>query len=204
MSRRLASLIIATLVGTSLAAQAKVEIIPTLGLYLPSGNVADQYGAGCSCQVTANQEQSFLLGLRVTIWANRNLGLETSAATIGSGVHLVAQGVESGDTTGTVNILSERIVWNFFRPSPSAGFYAAGGISYITHSSPAYEGLTGLSNVAGSAGLGVRLFLGSSLTFKAEGEDYIYTTQFELPSSQKLDAKHQNDIVISLGLAIGL
>lgn len=188
----------------ALAAQAKVEIIPTLGLYLPSGNVADQYGAGCSCQVTANQEQAFLLGVRVTIWATRNLGLETSAATIGSGVHLIAQGVESGDTTGTVNILSERVVWTFLRPSSSAGFYAAGGISYISHSSPAYEGLTGLSNIAGSAGLGVRLFLGSSMTFKAEGEDYVYTTQFELPNAQKLDAKHQNDIVISLGLAIGL
>jgi len=203
MLRLLTTIAFTTAAVGSLAAQAKVEITPTVGLYLPSANIVDQYGGGCGCQVSVNQEQAFLLGVRLTVWATRNLGLETSLATIGSGVHVVEAGVGSGDTTGTVDIISERVVWGFWHPNPTSTVYLAGGLAFITHSSPAYEGLSGTNNTGAGAGVGVRLGLGSSLTFKAEGEEYFYTAQFTA-QGQQTEARHQTDKLITIGLAIGL
>jgi hypothetical protein len=185
-------------------AQARVELVPTVGLYLPSGNTVDQFGAGCSCQVTVNQEQAFLLGLRLTVWPSARVGLETSLGVASSGVHLIAQGQASGDTTGTVKIVSERVIVSLTAPTATTALYVGGGLAYVTHDSPAYEGLTGTNDLGAGLAVGLRFRAGSSLTLQTEAEDYIYSIRLTAPNSQQTDAKRQNDLVISIGLAIRL
>lgn len=192
-------------VASPLGAQAHVDLAPTVGLYLPAGNVIDQPGAGCGgCQVTFTQQAAFLLGVRLTIWGSGGrLGLETSLGLAFSGVHGNASGYASGDTSGSVGIFSERVVWSITRPSASTMVYAAGGLAYLTHSSDAYQGVSGTSDLGVALGAGLRFPVGSGIWMKTELEDFIYSAQFEV-NGQATTSKQQNDFLVSVGLGIRL
>lgn len=191
-------------IAAPLAAQAHVDVAPTVGLYIPTGNVLDQPGPGCGgCQVTFKQQAGFLLGVRLTIWATSHIGLESSLSYAFSGVHGTAQGYASGDTSGTVTAFTERLLWAFTKPGASTAFYAAGGIAYLSHNSAAYEGVSGTTDLGAALGLGARFPVGGSIAMKTELEDLIYSTQFE-SGGQSTESKHQNDLLVTLGLSIRL
>src|SRR5262249_38771501 len=141
---------------------------------------------------------------RLTVWPSPRLGLETAVGVISNGVHLVAQNYASGDTTGTVKIFSERLIWNVTSPEFNTSVYLAGGIAYVTHDSPAYEGVTGTDNVSLGLGAGLRFHAGRSTVIKLEVEDYIYSTQFTLPDAEQTEARGQNDLMLTVGMAIRL
>lgn len=193
-------------VAAPLSAQTHVELAPTVGLYVPTAPVADQPGAGCGgCQVTFKQEAGFFLGGRLTIWTgNGHLGLETSLGFANSSVHGTAQGYFSGDTTGTVGIFTERLLWAFTKPGASPSVYAAGGLAYLTHSSDAYQGVSGTSNLGAVLGLGARFPVGGGIAMKTEFEDLIYSTQFDLGGGQSTVSKRQNDLLVTVGMSIKL
>ena len=197
--------IVLCIAAAPVVAQTRVEVAPTVGLYIPSGNVVDQPGAGCGgCQVTFSQQAGFLIGARLTIWpSGGRLGLETSIGMAFSGVHGVAVGYGSGDTSGTVGIFTERVLWAFTKPGAGTAIYGAGGVAYLLHTSDAYQGLSGTSDLGLALGLGGLFPLGGGVALKTELEDLIYSTQFEA-GGQSTESKHQNDFVLSLGLSIHL
>src|SRR5262249_16193238 len=119
-------------------------------------------------------------------------------------VHLVAQNYASGDTTGTVKIFSERLIWNVTSPEFNTSVYLAGGIAYVTHDSPAYEGVTGTDNVSFALRAGLHSHAGRSPVTKLEVETYICAPQFTLPDAEQTEARGQTDLMLTVGMAIRL
>lgn len=200
------SLVVLILVGAGLAsvgspsrlaAQAKLEFTPFAGLYIPTANVIDQSG------VTLKQKTTVAFGGRVAVWVSERIGVEGSFGFAPSGVKAETP-LGSADTSASIVMASGRVLIGL----PSSGntsYHLIVGGGIVSHGGAGYEGATGKTDIGGVVGAGARIKVGPSLRLRLDLEDNLFSAKFKEPiSGLETDSKFQNDLVISLGLAIPL
>ncbi len=210
LKRRVIVLVLGTTAG-SLAitprssAQVRFEFTPFGGLYLPTSKVIDQFSTACNCQVSGKQKTNFSLGGRIAAWVSDRLAVEGSFGYSGSGVSITAAGFGSADTSANILTGSARLLIGLGPRALNTLFYLSGGLGLVAHGGAAYTGASGTTRVGAIAGVGARLKVAPSLAVRAELEDYLYSAQFSASSGGgQTNSKFQNDLVLSLGLAIPL
>jgi hypothetical protein len=185
--------------GAAAPAAAQVMMTPLVGTYLATGNVYEESGG----LGTATQGTSFAAGLRLTYSSSGRLGVEGALT-------YAPSKVEFTTTSGTVSRRADlwlgqlRLIYILNSAWAPINVYAAGGPAVVARGGDAYEGASGLTDLAGNFGLGALFRLGSGFRIRLEVESYIYNTSITLSTGETTGSKLQGDFVFSFALSIPL
>ncbi len=199
--RTLGALAAALALAAPLAAQ--VRFAPTIGVYMPTGNLADVV-IGSDSLAELKQDVGLALG------ANLGVGLGSRVVFQMAGSYVPSQlsGTVSGVGTWTqsdANLFFGNANLTFYvvKPTSPVWFSLSGGGSVVDRSGAAYDGVAGTTDYGGLVGATVGFRLGGLLSFNVSATDYIYGAQFEKDGYTTSETT-QNDILIGLGLGIPL
>ena len=188
----------------ALAAQAKAEFIPFVGLYLPAASIVDESG------VTLKHNTTFVFGLRLGLQVTDRVGVEGSFGYTPSGVTISAAGIGSADTAARVILASGRVLFGVGPRTGSTAWHVLAGLSVVAHGGDAYDllqagagSLSGATDIGMVVGVGGKFKIGSSLAVRVDVEDNLYSAKFNLGGANS-QSKFQNDVVASMGLVIRL
>lgn len=180
---------LATAVATPAAAQGGVNLVPWVGVYVPTSNSIGALGEDLSRDV------SVAGGARLTFWGTGHLGFEISGGYAPSKI---------GDQTinERVNLLlaNARLLLALSPVTNKVGFYIAGGPALLARGSNPFDNDRSSTDLGGVLGLGFRFGGGdnSRVGFRIDLEDYLYNGDFGGGND------FQNDLVASLGVSIAL
>jgi hypothetical protein len=167
------------------AAQGSVEVVPYVGVYLPTQNLVDHPPPGnvwgYSPQLSLKQKAGIALGGRLTVWWSSRLGAE---ATLGySSSDLSAVTIQLADSSAHVITASARAL---MRISPTGGgpplLRLGAGIGFLSRGGGAYlERGTTLRSVCGTSRFAGVVSAGTGFTFgrgrvalRLDAENYMY------------------------------
>ena len=180
---------LATVAATPAAAQGGVNLVPWVGVYVPTSNSVGALGEDLSRDV------SVAGGARLTFWGTGHLGFEVSGGYAPSKI---------GDETinERVNLLlaNARLLFALSPVTNKVGFYIAGGPALLARGSNPFDDDRSSTDLGGVLGLGFRFGGGdnSRVGFRIDLEDYLYNGDFGGGDD------FQNDLVASLGVSIAL
>ena len=180
---------LSTAVATPAAAQGGVNLVPWVGVYVPTSNSVGSLGEDLSRDV------SVAGGARLTFWGSGHLGFEVSGGYAPSKI---------GDETinERVNLLlaNARLLLALSPVTNKVGFYIAGGPALLARGSNPFDDDRSSTDLGGVLGLGLRFGGGdnSRVGFRIDLEDYLYNGDFGGGDD------FQNDLVASLGVSIAL
>ena len=200
----------------ALAGQGKgrIELTPFLGMYVPVADLIKESDPSSGLSVVFGQKSAFSLGARLGYGLSDRAALEGAFGYTSSDVTVEVPGVGGTSISGTVLQGSARVVYRLNAPTSPTGWHLIGGLavtsrggdiwSQIESSGTKVNGRTDFGVVVGG---GVRLPVGKGFALRIDVEDYISQAKFTLDDGvQALDSESQlqNDLVLSVGLAIQL
>lgn len=183
-------------------AQTRVDLTPFIGVYFPLANAVNQNGTQLS------QTFSAAFGARLAIWGSK-LGVEVGGAFAKSGV----SDQFDPPVPGSIALGSFRVLVPLAQGTTSClmtvggcqpSVYVSGGFGFIKRGGQAWQGTTGLLNLTGSLGMGVRIPASPKLTVRVDGEVLLYSAQFGSATLGPTSSQFQEDVVLSAGLWIPL
>jgi hypothetical protein len=210
---------VALLVITPLAAAAgqgkgRVELTPYLGMYLPVADIIQQSDPGSGVSLSFKQKSALSFGGRLTYGLSDRAALEGGFGYTSSDVKLELSGLGSAALGGTVMTASARVLYRLNQPSAPTGWHLIGGVAMISRGGDIWDQLEsggvrvdGRTDFGAVIGGGVRLPMGRRLALRIDVEDYVHQAKFTIDDGvTPLDTESQlqNDLVISVGLAIQL
>lgn len=209
------------LVPSSLSAQTQFAISGFGGAFLPASDLTggvffielqDPAFAG-DVAATFRQKTAFQFGGRLTLWASQRFGIEAEAvfALSDLNVDVLFPAVDPGPPI-TVNLISasENIDGNVFLGSVNAVFalirppleplvvFVSGGLGFVSRGGDASDTFDTTTNVAGTWGFGLKYGVARGVWLRGDVRDYIY--KFKGVDTDELEAKWQNDLLVSAGL----
>ena len=193
-----------------LAGQGKVEFTPFVGLYLPTTDEIEFRNVlTTGDRVTTKHKTTVIFGARLSVWIADRVAVEGSFGYAPSKVEATytdpSNATQSSDTTSHVIQASARVLVGFGPNAGSTSWHLILGGGLAAHGGPAYDGLSGLTDFGGIAGVGARFKVGPSLAIRVDVEDNLYSARFtDDATGAQTASKFQNDITISAGLAIPL
>lgn len=193
-----------------LAAQGKAEFTPFAGLFAPTAKVIEE-SCGTGCTVSLKQEATVLFGARIGVWVNERIAIEGAFGYAPSKGEFAETGVGSADTSAHVLLATGRLLlgvgpaggntsWHII---VGAGIVSHGGAAYDAFEAAAGEKIEGKTKGAGVVGFGGTFKLAPTLGLRLDVEDHLYSAKFRGASSgAETESKFQNDIGVTLGLAV--
>ena len=220
LTTRLIVMALLTLSGVSSLARAqrggRVEAVPFIGFYVPVATLIEVVDPGSGVGVKFEQQAAFSFGGRIGYWVTPRVAVEGAAGYTASDVKLTILG------TGTPAVQSDGArVLGFsararlrLRAGPAA-FHLLGGVAVVSRYGSLWDLLAqsgipvaGRTDVGALLGAGVAFPVCPGLEFRVEVEDYVHQAKFTVGGGanppESTDARTQNDLVISTGLAIRL
>lgn len=199
--RTLGALAAALVAAAPLAAQ--VRFAPTIGVYLPTSNLADVI-LGTDSIAELKQDVGIALGANLGVGLGQRVVLQVAGSYVPSQLSGTVTGTGSF-TQSDANLFFGNANLTLYVVKPTSPIWLAlsGGGSMVSRSGTAYEGVTGTTDYGGLVGATVGFRLGSLLSFNVSATDYIYGAQFEKDGYTTTETT-QNDILLGLGLGIPL
>ncbi len=203
--------LLALLAAAPALGQPAVEITPTMGVYIPTGNLVEQQIYVDNDAVTAelDHKSGLAIGGRVTVWLPTGIGLE------GSYLYAMSDARESASFGGLSGSASEdahvglgaaKLLYKLGAvPAAPMTFHLGVGLAVISHGGKYWDlvNVDGTTDVGGVIGLGASLHLPGMVAIRVDAEDYIYSAKFDEQGAET-DSKMQNDLMLTVGLAIKL
>jgi hypothetical protein len=210
-----AVLVLAPLMNAAGQAKGRVELTPFIGMYLPVAdiiNISDPTGSGLD--LAFSQKSAFSLGGRLGYGLSDRAALEGAFGYTSSDVKIDVGGFGSVALGGTVLQGSARVLYRLNAPASPTAWHLVGGVAMISRGGEVWDTLsTDSTSVDGRTdfgvviGGGVSLPVGKGLALRIDVEDYVYQAKFTFDlAGSRLDTESQlqNDLVLSVGLAIQL
>jgi hypothetical protein len=182
---------------------AQVHFTPTVGLYLPTSNLANVV-LGTDSLADLKQDVGVALGAALGFGLGSRVGLQFAGSYVPSQLSGTVTGTGSF-TKSDANLFFGNANLTFYVIPPSSPIWLAlsGGGSVVNRSGAAYDGVSGTTDYGGLVGATVGFHLGNVLSFNVSATDYIYGAQFE-KNGITTPSTTQNDILLGLGLGIPL
>ncbi len=200
--------------GQSDSLSETLEWIAFAGGLLPTRDLATVSGLGLGSGThTLQQQAGAVVGTRITAWWSRHIGWDVGfsyspgsvSATSEGGGDACGSGIE--DCTGDVWVGASRLLIRYV-PASEGSWYLFGGMGVVVvgHSGAVWEQEGALTDFGGAIGVGGAYELSRRFALRLELEDYIYSFRADFEADSHLElvggTKLQNDLVLSLGLAI--
>lgn len=169
------------------------------------------------------QATSVSLGSRLTVWLPGRVGIEFTVNYAPSDVKGIGaySGAFAGPTAAHVMAGSAKALVRQGSPDATPAFHVGGGVGIVDYGGPAYsfgDLQSGHASFSGIVTGGATFGLSSSLAMRLDAEDYVFIAHFQCSynyqdrgvcaavnqGGQNSSSKLQNDLVLSLGLAIHL
>jgi hypothetical protein len=183
-------------------APAQVSLAPTIGVYIPTAELAK-----AASGQEYKQEISITLGGRLGINIGQRLGIEATAAYAPSKLKFSATGSSS---TSDANVLtgSGRVFVELVPRTSPISLQLNGGVGLVRRSGAAYDGDPDATDLGGVVGATLRFRLGQLLHLQLHAEDFVYKARYApdtaTPGAFTLANKQLNDIHLAVGIGIPL
>ena len=202
------------LTAPPLAAQGQVDLAPYVGVYVPTASLTPAQ--------LLKQTTSVSLGSRLTMWLPGRMAIEFTVNYAPSDVTGIGaySGAYRGPSAAHVMAGSAKALVRLGSPDAAAAFHVGGGLAIVDHGGPAYNYGDLQSGSASFGGIvaGGATFRLASLAMRLDAEDYVFIAHFQCSynyqargvcaavnlAGNNSSSKLQNDLVLSLGLAIHL
>lgn len=195
MKASLRALVAAMAVGTMtaghLAAQGSFTITPYAGMYVPTRNTFSDV------TTDVKRNNAFIGGLRLTAWGARVVGFEFTGA-YSPAKSTVLGATLNGERNTKVFLGAAKLMLGVSPASSKVGLHLGLGPAIIRRGDDVLREGESSTDLGGVVGAGVRVAIGSALGLRFDIEDYLYGGDFD--GSRKF----QNDLVLSVGLSLGL
>lgn len=182
---------------------AQVSFTPTIGVYLPTSNLADVV-LGTDSLAELKQDVGLAIGASLGVGLGSRVLLQFAGSYVPSELSGTVTG--AGDfTQSDANLFFGNANLTFYvvRPTSPVWLSLSAGGGMVSRSGAAYEGVSGTTDYGGLVGATVGFRLGSLLSFNISATDYIYGAQFEKDGYTTAETS-QNDILLGLGLGVPL
>ena len=182
---------------------AQVSFTPTIGVYLPTSNLADVV-LGTDSLADLKQDVGLALGASLGVGLGSRVLLQLAGSYVPSELSGTVTG--AGDfTQSDANLFFGNANLTFFvvRPTSPVWLSLSAGGGMVSRSGAAYDGVSGTTDYGGLVGATVGFRLGSLLSFNISATDYIYGAQFE-KDGYTTNETNQNDILLGFGLGVPL
>ena len=200
---RRAALALLFIPASAASMSAQVSFSPTVGVYLPTSNLAD-VALGTDSLANLQQDVGLALGASLGVGLGSRVGIQAAGSYVPSELSGTVTGAGSF-TQADANLFFGNLNLTFYVVKPTSPVWlslSAGG-SMVSRSGAAYEGVTGTTDYGGLVGATVGFRLGSVLSFNVSATDYIYGAQFEKDGYTTTETD-QNDILLGFGLGVPL
>ncbi|HJR63053.1 MAG TPA: outer membrane beta-barrel protein [Gemmatimonadaceae bacterium] len=182
----------------SLFAQG-TEVVPFIGLYAPLSNLFEED------EFEAKHGSGLSFGARVVYRGASRLGFEGAFSYSSSEVEVSATDNDdiSIDFDANVIIFRGKVLYDLSQPQGRVRPHIGAGIAAIIRGGDFYDetDLEGTTDLGFVLAAGLRFPVGERLMLSVELEDFISSAKFEQDDDES-DAKLQNDLLLSVGLAI--
>ncbi|MSR03239.1 MAG: hypothetical protein EXR94_10965 [Gemmatimonadetes bacterium] len=174
----------------SAAARVKgVELNGFFGIYGPTNK------EGLQGTREALRRGSAAFGGRLTYWTGKALGLELTGAFSPARIRVSSTAGQFARSTA-VAMGSGKLMFNLTPGSKLCGLAPGGGVAGIHTGKTVADPNVSATDVAGVAGVSLRINLGENVALRGDFEDYIYNGSFGR------GAKSTQDLVVTAGLAL--
>lgn len=196
----------------------RIEVTPVVGLYLPVGTLIEVVDPGSGLGVKFEQQTAFTVGGRVAYWLSPQVALEGAVGYVPGDIKLTIVGTgqtpdPSQTEGGRVLAFSGRVRYRVAAGRPA--FHVLGGVSVVSRYGNLWDLLqqngitiTGRTDVGAVLGVSLSLPVSPGFDFRADIEDHVHQAKFTLDDGmnppENTDSRWQNDLVLSVGLAIQL
>lgn len=202
MSRRLPAIVLSVLLGavtvvSQPALAQRVSLSPTIGVYIPTSELAKAANGE-----EFKQEVALAVGGRLGLNFSPRFGIVTSVSYVPSNLRF---NFNQNETTTDANLLfgtARATVYVIPTTSP-VWLNLNGGASLIKRSGEAYEEAEDKTDVGGVVGATLGFNLGGFLSFYVAAEDYIYGTRFVEEGTLE-EKSTQNDVQLAIGFGVPL
>jgi hypothetical protein len=182
------------------AAAQHLSISPTIGVYVPTSELAK-----AATGEEMKQEIALSLGGRLGLDFGQRFGVVTSLTYVPSSLRLTF-GEDEMKIDANLLFGSARATVYVIPPTSPVWLNINGGVSLVTVGGEAYETAEDDTAVGGVAGATLGFNLGGLLSFYVAVEDYIYGTYIApTPGSGTLEERGtQHDVQLALGFGVPL
>lgn len=202
MSRRLPAIVLSVLLGavtvvSQPALAQRVSLSPTIGVYIPTSELAKAANGE-----EFKQEVALAVGGRLGLNFSPRFGIVTSVSYVPSNLRF---NFNQNESTTNANLLfgtARATVYVIPTTSP-VWLNLNGGASLIKRSGEAYEEAEDKTDVGGVVGATLGFNLGGFLSFYVAAEDYIYGTRFVEEGTLE-EKSTQNDVQLAIGFGVPL
>lgn len=194
--------------------KGRVELTPYLGMYLPVADIIKETDLGSGISLSFKQKSALSFGGRLSYGLSDRAALEGAFGYTSSDVRFEVSGIGSASLGATVITASARVLYRLNQPASPTGWHLIGGLAMISRGGDIWDQLqTGGATVDGRTdfgaviGGGVRLPVGRRLALRIDVEDYVHQAKFTIDdgvTALDTESQLQNDLVVSVGLAIQL
>jgi len=182
--------LILAVTAAPLAAQSKFEITPSIGAYVPNGNMIHEGN------VTFALQSGIAYGVRLSINAQSRTSFEMTFDIGASRVLERDQGQPDTTWDGKVAILGLRVRHNL-RPGIVTTPFLSAGFAYLNPTSVAFQSLAA-SGPALSFGGGLRVVTTRRLVCRLEVSNYLYPRRLH----PTLSSQWHDDLLFSAGIGL--
>lgn len=172
------------------AAQSGFSFTPWGGAYVPTRNQFSTVGSDI------RRDNSFIFGARITSWGNSPVGFELTGGFAPARVRVAGTTINE-ERNSQVFVGGLKLLLGLSPADSKFGIFLSGGPSLIRRGHNVGVENESVTDWGGVVGLGFRIPLGETVGLRLEAEDYFYGGNFD--GSRKF----QNDLVLSIGLALG-
>ncbi|HEU5171160.1 MAG TPA: hypothetical protein VFU46_11515 [Gemmatimonadales bacterium] len=207
MKRPLVLLALLALPAASLGAQT-VDFTPRIGAYVPLKNIVEGTDPFTGLLQEQKPETKFTVGGRLGVWFSSALGIEGVVDYNKGGVQTFLNGNRQSPTLGShLFAASLRPMVRLNSPSGNVALIlsAGGGLAdrggvYVNGISPPSTQLTGRTDVAGAAGVGLLVRLTRDVAARIDVDGYTYQAGYFSPGLGSTGEQRQYDLFITFGL----
>src|SRR5215210_4431460 len=184
-------------VSTVPAAAQRLSLSPTIGVYIPTSELA-KAAAGQEFK----QEIALSVGGRLGLNFGPRFGVVTSIAYVPSNLRFT---FDEDETKIDANLLfgTARATLYVIPTTSPVWLNINGGASLVKRGGEAYEAVEDKTDMGGVVGATVGLNLGGFLSFYVAAEDYIYGTTF-VEAGTLEEKSTQHDVQLALGFGVPL
>ncbi|MGD2153279.1 MAG: hypothetical protein PVG79_08415 [Gemmatimonadales bacterium] len=181
--------------------------------FFPAGSIPEFPTFAGDVAATFRQKTAFQVGGRLTVWPSQRFGFEAEAIYALSDLNVdvlvpfadpgppITVNLRSGSDAvdGSVFLGSVNAVFALIRPplEPLVVF-VSGGLGFVSRGGDAADIFENTTNVAGTWGFGLKYGVARGIWLRGDVRDYVY--RFKGSDTDELEAKWQNDLLVSAGL----
>jgi hypothetical protein len=196
------TLIACAATASGLSAQARFEITPFAGAFLPLTDLTDAFGTD---RVVQSHASAVAFGAHAGVRSGA-LSFEGTFAYVGTSLDSEGSNVTIAEDQ-TILMFGGSVLYNI-EMSRFMEFFFAGGLglkSYSADDPLSPPGFEAGSSIMYNAGGGLRHFISPTMAIRLDLRDYMSSFDaFELTPASDLGAKMQHDLLLTVGLSFVL